>query len=275
MATWDFNEPVLPPRHFYGKRDIGELWIGPGVREIGDYAFSGCKELRVLYLPQKEIKFGKKLFYHTTGIRQIVFYPEELTEAGSLDMLVLSGSKKKRDLWALLALLCTQMEAEYLIRPTEIGTDGWFQAFDRRVRDILEEPEEAALRDLVYCAEEDMEEKQEECLRMQDLRKTACALERLLHDTALEEQDRAHLESFISERGLGARYESAWELAVREEDKSKDYCDILLACGVINGENKTVYLQDLGDQNLPLKTYLMTEPGQGSEINSPWDFLDL
>lgn len=148
---------VIGKKAFLGNRYLQSVTLPDTIEAVGDWAFSGCHMLRKIKLPKKEISFGRHVFQ----------------KSGQLQEVLVSGEDK--GLASLLALAVAVLDSQYLLAPMQAGSDAWHQNLDARILAFLEEPEEYALKDLVYCAEEDMGAKQEACLQKQAYQKAKAA----------------------------------------------------------------------------------------------------
>lgn len=167
------------------------------------------------------------------------------------------------------------MNAEYLIRPLSAGSRQWYRNLDARILTILEETEEGALKDLVYCAEEDMNEKQEQALRKQAQRKARIAFFRLTHPEGMAPSVRQELSEYLCKRTKNCRDESAWEAIKADRENSCPYCDVLFEIGGIHAENIHTALDDLGAQDIELKAYLLKKWQSQRRQDDLWEQLQL
>ena len=126
------------------------ITLPDSIEQIGDWAFSRCNALQTIVLPNRELSIGKQVFQKSESLSEITFpMPSGISEASTLNDVRCGIS-------------------------SESGTSGkrkWYQNFDNRILTVLKESEENALKNLVYCAEEDMCGKQADCIRRQSYEK--------------------------------------------------------------------------------------------------------
>lgn len=227
---------------FLGSRSLQHIMIPGTVEWIGDWAFGGCPQLRRVELPSRPIRLGKGLFANDRRLY-------EITYEGGEGRTLLPGR--------LLAAAVTLLDAEYLLDVTRMGIDEWYGHFDNRLLALLTEPTESVLKDLVYCAEEDMGAKQEAYLTEQECRKAYMALLRLSYPEMLGEETSEKLTSYLLDKE-GLQTAAAWD-AVKGACAKEQllFCDIMLKISGIREENLPSVLEDLGDAFVELKAYLL------------------
>lgn len=227
---------------FLGNRSLQHIILPETIEWIGDWAFCNCLQLRRVEFPCRSLSLGKGLFANDKNLYEIIF------ESGE-GKTVLPGR--------LLALAVTMLDAEYLLDMGRLEIDEWYGHFDNRLLAMLMEPAESALRDLVYCAEEDMGAKQEAYLEEQNRRKAYMALLRLTYPEMLQAETELKLKTcLLDPKGLQTK--AAWDAVKGAYAKEQLlFCDILLKTGGIREENLTAVLEDLGDEFVELKAHLL------------------
>ena len=227
---------------FLGNRSLQHIILPETIEWIGDWAFCNCAQLQRIEFPCRPVRLGKGLFAKDEKLH-------EITCKSGKEEVVFPGR--------LLAVAVTKLDAEYLLDMTQVGTDEWYRQLDNRLLTLLMEPAENALKDLVYCAEEDMGAKQEACLEEQERRKAYMALLRLAYPEKLEKETEDRLKAcLLGQEGLQTC--SAWE-AVKEAGGKEQllFCDIMLKLNGICEENLPSILEDLGDSFVELKAHLL------------------
>ncbi len=241
---------------FFGNRYLRSAKLPHTIEVVGDWAFSGCRMLHKIEFPKKEISFGRHVFQKSDKLQEILLTGEDKGFA------------------SLLAVAVTVLEAEYLLSPFQVGSDSWYQSVDARILAFLKEPEESILKDLVYCAEEDMGAKQEACLRKHACRKANVAFLRLLHPAKMTTVMKQHLTAYLRERTKGSTDEAAWEALKACPGNKLSYCDKLYEIGGISEENIHDALDDLGEDNIELKAYLLQKWQDRQQEAGIWTALD-
>lgn len=227
---------------FLGNRSLQHIVLPATIEQIGDWAFGSCVQLRRVEFSCRPLRLGKGIFAKDQKLHEIFLKSDE-------GKPILPGR--------LPAVAVTMLDAEYLLNVTQMGIAEWYGHFDNRLLARLTEPAESALKDLVYCAEEDMGAKQEAYLAEQECRKAYMALLRLVYPEMLGETTKETLKSYLlDEEGL--QTEAAWETIKRAEGKEQLlFCDIMLKTGGIRAENLSSVLEDLGDASVELKAHLL------------------
>ncbi|MCM1253195.1 MAG: leucine-rich repeat domain-containing protein [Clostridium sp.] len=240
---------------FLGNRHINHIIFPSTIETVGDWALLGCHELQKITLPKKEIAFGRQVFQKAQRLYEVC----------------IAGNEKETD--RLLACAVTMLEAEYLLTPLLVGSDSWYRNLDARIMTVLKESEESALKNLVYCAEEDMADKQAICLKELAKKKADIAFLRLCYSDNMADDVRHTLMQYLLQRTKGRGDESAWEAVKERRHEQLMYCDILYEAGGICEENINAALDDLGEDNVELKAYLLNKRQRRQQTHSLWDAL--
>lgn len=245
---------------FLGNRSLQHIILPETTEWIGDWAFCSCVQLQSVELPYRQIRLGKGVFAKDVKLSEI-----------DCNSKMVNPSFSKR----LMAAAVTLMEADYLLDMIQAGSIEWYEQLDNRLLTLLMEPVENALKDLVYCAEEDMGAKQEEHLAGQSRKKAYIALLRLAYPENLTEEMEDRLTAYLLDRE-GFQTEAAWE-AIKESSGKEQliFCDIMIRVNGIREENFSTVLEDLGDAFVELKAHLLNEWEQRKEKTSVWEVLSL
>lgn len=247
---------VIGKKAFLGNRSLQHITLPGTIEWIGDWAFGNCTQLRRMEFPHRPIRLGKGLFTKDERLYEITCS---------------SGEKKIAFPGRLLAAAVTLLDAEYLLDMTQAGSTEWYGQFDNRLLAMLMEPTENALKDLVYCAEEDMGAKQEACLEAQACRKASMALLRLAYSEGISEKLEETLKTVLLDKE-GIQTRAAWK-AVKEADGKEQtlFLDMILKLNGIREENLSAVLEDLGDTHVELKAHLLRAWEQQKEQTHTWD----
>ena len=247
---------VIGKKAFLGNRSLQHITLPGTIEWIGDWAFCNCVQLQRVEFPCRPIRLGKSLFAKDVRLYEITCSSDE---------------KKKTFPGRLLAAAVTLLNAEYLLDMTQAGSAEWYGQFDNRLLAVLMEPAENALKDLVYCAEEDMGAKQEACLEEQARRKASMALLRLAYPEGISEQSEEKLKAvLLDQEGIQTR--AAWE-AVKGADGKEQilFLDIMLRINGIREKNLSSVLEELGDTHVELKAHLLKVWEQQQERANAWE----
>lgn len=248
---------IIGKKAFWGKKNLQSVRLPDTIKKIEEWAFAGCRELQEIQLPRKELILERRIFRNCNQLAYIFF------------------GNTEQPLARLLACAATKLEADYLLEPLQAGSEKWYQSLDAKLLQSLEESEEAALRNLVYCAEEDMLAKQETCLYQQNYEKAQLAFLRLIYPQHLATTVFEKLKSYILQRNKGCKSEEAWDVVLAETKEQQLYCDKLFEIGGIHSENIDSILQSLGDNQIELKAYLLKKWQEKKEMETIWKFLSL
>lgn len=206
--------------------------------------------------PCRPLRLGKGLFANDKRLYEITY------EAGEGRPL-LPGR--------LLAFAVTMLDAEYLLDMTQMEIAEWYGHFDNRLLALLMEPTESALKDLVYCAEEDMGAKQEAYLEEQNRRKAYMALLRLAYPERLREETEEKLKECLLDKD-GLQTKATWDAVKGAYAKEQLlFCNIILKINGIREENLTPVLEGLGDEFVELKAHLLKAWEQRKAQRSVWE----
>lgn len=240
---------------FLGNRSLQHIILPQSIEWIGDWAFCNCAQLQRISFPRRPMRLGKGLFAKDSRLYEITC--ESVNKHGPCP-------------GRLLAAAVTLMDAEYLLDMTQAGCAEWYRQLDNRLLSFLMEPPEIVLKDLVYCAEEDMGAKQEACLEEQECRKAYMALLRLAYPARLDNETEEQLKTYLlDQNGLQTKY--AWETVKRADGKEQlVFCDIMLKINGIREENLSSVLEDLGNAFVELKAYLLKAWEQRGEPETVW-----
>ena len=247
---------TIGKKAFLGNRYMRHIIFPDTIDTVGDWALSRCYGLQKITIPKQEITFGRQVFQKSNQLYDISIEGND-------------GSYNR-----LLAMAVTMLEAEYLLTPPHVGSSKWCRNLDARIMAVLREPEESALKNLVYCAEEDMASKQEACLKELANRKVCIAFLRLIHSERMESDIRQSLTEYLRQRTKGCRDESAWETVKEDKSEKLQYCDILFEIGGIHEENISAVLGDLKEDNVELKAYILKKWQNRQQTQRPWEALN-
>lgn len=247
---------IIGKKAFLGNRSLQHITLPQTIEWIGDWAFCNCVQLQRMVFPCRPIRLGKGLFAKDEKLYEIIC----------------SSGKNKMDVpGRMLAAAVTLLDAEYLLDMTQAGSTEWYGQFDNRLLTMLMEPAENALKDLVYCAEEDMGAKQEACLEEQARRKAYMALLRLAYPERISAETERKLKAVLLDQG-GIQTRAAWEAVKEAEGKEQIlFLDTILKINGIREGNLSSVLEDLGDTHVELKAHLLKVWEQQKGQTHTWD----
>lgn len=231
---------VIDKKAILGSKLVCELFLPDTVREIGDWAFAHCANLKNVMLPRKNISFGRGVFKDCKALQSIGFSGEGC-----------SGIEQ------LLAAAPVLLEADYLLAPLEAGDKTWFEKLDARLMTLLEKPDEEGYSRQVLCGEEDLMASLELYLQERQREKARLCYLRLLNDRELEDNLRRYMEEYLRSHSKGCESEAAWEVVFRERGNERRYYRCFAEKGCITSQNFDGLLQDMEDSYPEMKAYFL------------------
>ncbi|MBO5093840.1 MAG: leucine-rich repeat protein [Lachnospiraceae bacterium] len=241
---------------FWGNKTLVSIFLPDTIEEIGDWAFADCRMLERIRLPEGELCIGNQMFRGCGRLQKIT---------------IGNGSEA---LARLSAMAVVELEAEYLLRQ-QAGSGIWYQNLDARIIEALRESEETVQNRLVYCAEEDMLQKQEEALCLQKKRKARIAFLRLLYGKAPLQEEKDLLTQYLLSETKGCGTEAAWKVAKEGGGEQFQCVDKLLEIGALHKGNIGAALADLGKEQIELKAYLLRQWKAPQRQETLWEMLKL
>lgn len=244
-------------KSFWRNRYIQHVILPDTIELVDEWAFSDCLSLHKITIPKKDIIFRNHVFQKTKGLGEISF------EGSSISIN------------RLMAAAATVLKAEYLLNPLQAGSDSWYRNLDARILTVINESEDNALKNLVYCAEEDMGAKQEVCLREQAHKKAEIAFLRLAYPDKIAGDTFETLADYLRQRTIGCVEQTAWEVVRENAQNQKAYSDILMKIDGIRADNFHAALEDLGEDAVELKAYLLKKWQSEQQKVDSWENLEL
>lgn len=273
---------VISERAYMGDRSLTQAFVSFDVERISDWAFAQCRNLHSVYLPKKELVFGKGVFLKDTSLKYMFALTElEMEEAYQA---FLEGKVRFQN-WhnehpvqvqtaALLAATVFTPSMGYLSQPALAGNDDWIGQWDKALFDFLDTTIDLEGRGLVYSAEEDMGQKLQDYLKEERYKKLRLVYLRLHYSYQLPIENQKKLQMYLalrayindftqtsdSSRNCNVTPEEsgeAWELLLREYGEDKSYYQIFAEAGCVQKENLNHLLEDMGNQHVEMKSYLL------------------
>lgn len=231
---------VIGKKAFLGNKLLAELFLPKGLREVEDWAFAHCDRLSRVFLPGRQVFFGRGVF----------------KDCRKLSGIYLRGNESEK-IAGLLAMTPVMLDAEYLLSLVEAGEDVWLKRLDARLLTLLEKPDEEGYSKQVLCGEEDLMASLELYLAGRRREKARLCFSRLLNDFGLEDDFRDKLRDYLKRNTKGCEYEAAWETVFEEHGQDREYYQIFADAGCINEENFDGLLLDMGENNPEMTSWLL------------------
>lgn len=227
---------------FLSNKRILEVYLPESIREVEEWAFAYCSRLKLLSLPDKNIKFGKGAFLQCSGLEHM------------------RTPKLSHEMSGLLAAVVCKLDAPYLLSIQEAGTQEWLEKWDARMLHLMTAPDKEGYAKTILCGEEDygsMDNNLDYFLSEKRKSKVRLALVRLLYSEGLSGEMRAYLENYLRTHTKGCASEESW-LVVKEEYRAqRSYCELLYQAGALTQENYDAVLHDMGSTLAEEKAYLL------------------
>lgn len=267
---------VIGKKAFLSNKRILEIYLPDGIREIGDWAFAYCGRLNSIFMPQKDITFGKGVFLECQKLEQIRLH--KVGEAQKDGRLLWQQIQEPDDIGSLLAAVVHKMDAPYLFDLMEAGEKDWIQKWDARLLQILHTPDREGYSKTILCGEEDygsMESNLDFFLSQKRRSKVRLALIRLLHTMGLSEEMRQQLEEYLRSYTKGCMFEETWLVVKEEYGGKKEYYDLLVSVGALTEQNFDGVLSDMGNELAEMKAYLLKQKEKWFGQDNFFDSLSL
>lgn len=129
---------------YLGRQDIREILVPVQVTQIGNWAFSHMKNLKVIWIPAQSIEFGRDVFDECIRLEEVRLYGE--------DMSVTNANATH-----LLADALVYLKGESLCTP-DCGTAEWMERYDALLVDYLHADEDADFDFMWFGGEEDYDD---------------------------------------------------------------------------------------------------------------------
>ncbi len=257
---------------FLSDRYLHEITLPETVKHIGEWAFAGCRSLRAISLC-RGTSIDNGTFKDCNALESVRLLDTQTSDRG-LTSDTGAADKLSIDTGYLLAAVIRLMNDRFLFDLNEAGSSSWLTNWDRRMMQIINEPDEEGFSALLACGEEDYEGRDntiEAYLGRRRRRKCRIGMVRLLHDYGLPDEIRTGLTSYLYEHRAGTEHPHTWQVVLNEHGDEEAYYDLMKDCGCITSDNIDIMLSDLGDKHAGMKAYLIrlnSEVSQGGFLDS-------
>lgn len=254
---------------FLGTKGLRSVIIPGCVDEIGDWAFAQCIHLReVTILGSTSERLGRGVFEGDVRLERISY-----------------GGHSSEDSAVILATVIRRLSAEYLLRDTEIGSEGWYTKWDLALSGFLAQDDMEGYSDKALCGEEDIsydgigsvdgELLGENYSFVVEKNKNKCylCLIRLMHDEFLSDKNRSVFSAYLKNHEKGKGNESAW-LTVKEDFRDNlEILKLFIEVTAPDGDTITKMIEDAGNL-AEIKAYLINLRNE-NKTDSFFDDLEL
>lgn len=244
LYTRELPVSVIEKKACLGHRGLLRVEIGSNVREIEEWAFAQCENLKTVVFSGGEekvpVRFGKGVF----------------EDCRRLEILALNGDVEA-PMAALLGAVPYRLDAEYLLTGDDIGGEHWYAKWDNRLQAFLNEDDEEGYTNIVLCGEEDIERSVPGFMRDKRRKKSQLCLLRLAHPECLSEDAKAVFTDYLLAHTKGAETEEAWEVLIRKFGDDVTYFELFASIGAIHADNIDAMIVDMKDAHAETKAFLM------------------
>lgn len=233
---------------FLSRKNLREIRLPLSLRSIGDWAFAYCDGLERIAIPGECSHMGRAMFL----------------DCGRLECVAgVCGGKDSRETpreaWTpecgrLLAAAVTQLEAYYLLEPSQVGSREWLVKWDARLEAVMRTSDQEGYSRQVLCGEEDYGSTDINAfLQAKRQKKVRLAMLRLLCDEGLSDGVRAYLQGYLTSHTKGCESEECWQVVLEEGERRPEYARLFLRLGCANRENMEDMIGQMGEEQPQLR----------------------
>lgn len=249
------QDGIVERKSHMGDLTLSEVVFSKEVKQLGDWAFSKCKNLT-------DVRFEGK--YDSTLFSKGVFEGCNRLKSISFD-----GTDETTEY--LLAAAVSRLKAPHLLRSDELGEKSWYDKWDLALRLFLNSDDEKMSAANALCGEEDisydgigsvdgeMPGESGDYIKDAAINKCILCYLRLIHNKNLDEQMSIFICDYLKEHSFGTKDAYAW-ITLKERcgdnlDFYKLYLDVLKP----DREALRMMIDDLPDNALAAKAYLIQQ----------------
>jgi hypothetical protein len=250
---------ALAKKACFGSR-AAKIILPDTLKEIGDWAFAGCKRLTELWIPLEVEHFGRDILHKSGQLEKLIIY--EGTEPCSDSTAV------------LLALSVTVMQQGILLTSRDWGTKAWYEGWDRACMDFLESPDEDGFSPILAGGEEDYitnENDVEYHCHRRRLQKVQLCYLRLRYADFLAENAEKRYRDYLKQHNYGQKQAEAWDFLRNCQKDADRYYRLFAEAGCITEENVDSLIQALDERDTELRAFLLRYQNESLE---PVDFFE-
>ena len=223
-------------------KNLQSIRLEDAIEEIGDWAFAYCDELREVFLPKKQISFGRGMFQECPRLHAV-----HIADTHS-------------DIGGLMAAAVTLLDAPYLFHPMSAGEEEWIRQWDARMLQLLHKKDREGFSKMLLCGEEDYGSKENNLdyyINQKRKSKVRIAFMRLLNPIGLHDTVKQELITYLQDHTAGKESEETWQVLLQEKNTDKESWDLFLELGCATGENMEAMLADMGENYPEMKAYFL------------------
>jgi hypothetical protein len=236
---------MIEKKRFMGDKSLRSYVIPMGTKEIGDWAFAGCRELAWIKIPASVTHVGRDAFAGCDKLMHASWYQERPEEEDEL-----SG---------LMAVALRFFKAdERLITGRRLDRQAWLTLWDEACEAFLRSSDAEGFRPFLAGGEEDYadeEEKLKEHCRATRLRKALAVYVRLTADGNPERKP--YYQKMLRENDV------ALELLINHPENPAKAVNVFGEAGFLTQENCRELLRRVPEECVELKALLLQRAAQG------------
>lgn len=247
---------AIGKKAFLGAKFLKEISLPGSVMTFEDWAFASCNNLNSLVIRGNGTvvrpHFGKGVFENCNELESILL-----------------GYEEKDDMSILLGAAIFRLPAPYLFMDPDIGSDSWFESWDKALLSYLASRDDDGYTDRILCGEEDISydgiasvdgellSDGTNYVKETKKRKAYLCFLRLNAPKNLADEYRNQYVSYLIEHGKGCGHEEAWEVLKDELKGRIEFLKLYASIGGIKIELIDDMLISLGEEYAEGKAFLI------------------
>lgn len=227
---------TIEKKQYLGNRNLINAVVPSEVRIIKDWAFSYCKNLEIIWLPKKLEKLEQHVFDGCNRLKMIYIYENPFQEFSVSDV-----HYYKKEAGILAFAVCHffhDVPEGRLLEFSNFPEPVWYQWYDSRLKEYIDEPEEKGFLPFLAGGEEDYEEPDNTieayCEKRQQEKVEGIFL-RLLTEEVLQQE-----EAFLSY--IKKHQEAVIRVLINMREEGIKILPLLLKYHILTADNIDVYL---------------------------------
>ncbi len=224
------------------RKNLRRIFLPETIEEIGDWGFAYCDNLVEVFVPRREIRFGRSVFM----------------ECRELKRISLKNGKDRQFQPELLAAAVRDFEAYYLLDIPAVGNSEWLSKWDAKLTTTLHTLDTEGYSKQVLCGEEDYGSTDMEAyISNKRKEKVRLALLRLLFPTGLSHRLEEELKSYLLAHTKGGESQETWQVVWKEHGADRTYYSLFAELGCLNLNNLEGILTDIGEDLPEMKAFFL------------------
>lgn len=255
--------PAIARKAYMGNRTLCELVVPADIREIGDWAFAKCVNLKRVIIESDpgQVVFSRGVFDGCRSLTEISFVSED------------------KDLSYLAAACANGLPTgDFLLRDSQLGNSFWYSRWDLAFTGYLKRDDYDDYSNNAVCGEEDIsfdgiasvdgEFLGISCDYALNVAISKCELcyMRLMHDTLCKDEDREISRAYIKEHTLGRENSASWITLIQNHKSEIPYFELYIDIALPDAESLDAMISALPAEAVEAKAYLIGLRAGGSDF---------